>query len=457
MLFLVAKPTRATDTVAPVSQFPLFSLARSPPLIKLVKLVAPIIILAAGIGMYLALKATRPEQSPPQLQERVWRVETERIQPRRLAPELTLYGRVETPDLLQATAPAAAWVTEVAVRDGQRVDAGEVLLRLDERDFLPRIRQAEAEVAELQAQILSEQNRNETDRLALEQERRLLAIAGDGVERQRRLKTQKVGAEQFLDEAEQAQAQQALTVSAREMSIADHPARLQALQARLASAEAGLEQLRLEYERATIRAPYAAVIAGVAVTTGDQVARGALLLRLYALDGLEVRARIPAPYQDELILALTDGKPLTASAQLGGRKLDLTLSRIAGEADPSGIDGLFQVTKGAELLRLGQMLTLRLRRAPQPHSIPLPFESVYGGERIYILVDGRMRGLAVEDLGAWYQPDGGERLLVRAPELADGDQVVITHMPNAVDGLRVETVGDGPPESDLADRQGAAR
>jgi HlyD family secretion protein len=421
-------------------------------LIKLVKLVAPVLILVAGIGIFQALKATRPEQSPPQLQERVWRVETQRVQPRRLAPELTLYGQVETPDLLQATAPAAAWVTEVAVRDGQLVRKNDELLRLDDRDFLPRIAQAEAEVAELQALIQSEKNRHDTDLRALEQERRLLEIASDGVERQRRLATQKVGAEQALDEAEQAQAQQALAVSNREMSIADHPARLQALEARLEKAESGLAQLRLEYERATIRAPYDAVVAGVDVTTGDQVARGALLLRLYALDALEVRARIPAPYQDELILSLGKGRPLSATASVGGRALALELSRIAGEADPSGVDGLFQVTEGAELLRLGQMLTLRLHRAPQPDAVPLPYEAVYGGERIYTLVDGRMQGIAVDDLGAWHTADGTERLLVRSPALADGDQVIITHMPNAIDGLRVETIsGGGEPPSVAAD------
>jgi multidrug efflux pump subunit AcrA (membrane-fusion protein) len=338
------------------------------------------------------------------------------------------------------------------------VDPDQVLLRLDERDFLPRIAQAEAEVADLQAQINSEKNRHDTDLRALKQERRLLEIASAGVERQRRLKSQKVGAEQALDEAEQAQALQALAVSNREMSIADHPARLKALEARLDKALAGLEQLRLEYDRATIRAPYSAIIAGVDVTTGDQVARGTVLLRLYALDALEVRARIPAPYQDELIIAIANGQPLTATAEVAGRELALALSRIAGEADPSGVDGLFQVTAGAELLRLGQMLTLRLRRAPQPDAVPLPYEAVYGGERIYTLQDGRMRGIEIEDLGAWYAADGTERLLVRSPVLADGDQVVITHMPNAVDGLRVETIDAGARGQDVAaDAGGPAR
>jgi HlyD family secretion protein len=65
----------------------------------------------------------------------------------------------------------------------------------------------------------------------------------------------------------------------------------------LRSARARLEELELEYERATIIAPYDGIVSGVEVTVGDQVSKGAILLHLYALDSLQVRARIPAPYQ----------------------------------------------------------------------------------------------------------------------------------------------------------------
>jgi len=410
---------------------------------RIAKFLLPVLILAAAIGIFRILKATKPEQEPPRVSERVWRVEVERIEPRRLAPELTLYGRVETPDLLKATASAAAWVTEVAVRDGDRVAAGDLLVRLDQRDFVPRIAQVEAEIADLKAQIDSEQNRVQTDRLALEQEKRLLELARASVERQERLKTQKVGAEQALDEAKQALAMQALGVSKREMGIADHPARLRALKARLDSAEARLTQLKLEYDRATMRAPYDGIVTGVEVTEGDQVAKGAVLARMYALESLEVRARIPAPYQDELIAALSGGEPLTARARMGGRTVDLVLERLAGEADPSGVDALFRVAGDPLALRLGQMLTLRLARPAREEAVPVPFPAVYGGDRLYVVEDGRMRGVDVEELGGSVGPDGVERLLVSSPQLSAGDLVVTTHMPNAMDGLRVEVIGGG--------------
>jgi hypothetical protein len=119
----------------------------------------------------------------------------------------------------------------------------------------------------------------------------------------------------------------------------------------------------------------------------------------------------------------------------------LELDRLAGEADPSGVDGLFRVLDDPQLLRLGQMLTLRMQRPAREESIAVPFRAVYGGDRLYKLEDGRMVGVQVETLGGRVEADGSERLLVRSPQLSAGDLIVTTHMPNAMDGLRVETVG----------------
>jgi HlyD family secretion protein len=408
---------------------------------KQLKILLPLLIIAAGLTSFKVLKDTRPERQEARIQERIWRVEVERVEPGRLSPEVTLYGRVETPDLLKLAASGQGRVAEVAVRDGAHVAKGQLLLRLDERDFLPALHQAQAEIADLQAQILSEKNRLETDRKALEQERRLLAIASNGVERSERLTRKGVGSETDLDKAKESLARQALAVSNREMSIEDHPARLLALKARLQNARARLADVELNFERASVRAPFEGVVAGVAVTAGDQVKEDALLLRLYAPDRLEVRARIPAPFQAEIGTALTSGAVLRATAKAGGVEIPLRLDRLAGEAQPSGIDGLFAVERHYNhLLRLGQMLSLRLTLPSRPNAVALPFQAVYGGGRIYKLVDGRMRGIRVESLGGMDDGNGGERLLVRSPELVAGDHVVVTHMPNAMEGLRVEAV-----------------
>nr|WP_210424722.1 biotin/lipoyl-binding protein [Marichromatium bheemlicum] len=402
------------------------------------KLLLPVLILAVGFGVFQYLKQTRPDRPVSEARERVWRVAIEPVEPRALAPMLELYGQVENPDLLRAAASTSARVARVLVREGARVEAGQLLLELDPRDLVPALARTGAQVAELEAQLESERNGQESDQAALAQEQRLLDLSADAVARAKSLTRRQVGSQNDLDLAEQDLARQRLAVSTRSMRIADYPARRRALEARLQQARAEYEEARLAFERSRVIAPYAGVVSAVEVAAGDQVKDDEVLLSLYPLAGLEVRSRIPAPYQAELAAALRASGSLPATAQVDGGRVGLVLERLAGEADPSGIDGLFVLTEGAEWLRIGQMLTLRLQRPVRESVVAVPFAAVYGGNRVYEFIDGRMRAVMVRTLGSWFAPDGEERLLVAAPELAAGDQLVVTHMPNAVDGLRVE-------------------
>jgi len=407
---------------------------------RLVKFVLPLVILSTGIGVFAALKSTKPEQPKAEIKERIWRVEVEPVAPRTLSPVLTLYGRVESPSVFKASAPAVSRVTRLPVREGERVEQGQLLLTLDERDFLPRMEQSKAEVAELEAQIRSEEIRYQADLSALEQEKKLLELARASVRRAERLLSQKLGSDSAVDEAEQAVARQALAVNARRQAISDHPARLKALEARLVSARSRLREREVDYERSQVRAPYAGLLAEVNVAEGDQVRDNTVLLSLYDPGGLEVRARIPAPFQQEVQRAVLAGTSLEGETDGQGESVQLRLVRLAGEASSSGVDGIFAIEQGAEALRIGQVLRFRLRRPPREDVFPVPYQAVYGGDRIYTLDQGAMRGHVIEPVGGYLDDDGRERLLVRAPRLQVGAGLVVTHMPNAIEGLKAEAV-----------------
>ena len=69
--------------------------------------------------------------------------------------------------------------------------------------------------------------------------------------------------------------------------------------------------------------------------------------------------------------------------------------------------------------------------------LALPFEAIYGTDRIFVLDGERMRGVAVERAGETRAPDGRDRALLRAPSIDGEIEVVVTQLPNALDGLRV--------------------
>ena len=349
----------------------------------------PAAIIVCAVAVFIGLKATRPQQQPAQPKERIWYVNTVIAQPQRLAPALTLYGQIETPDLVKAAAPGRARVQQVLVREGSRVAPNQLVLTLDPRDFEPKVQQAQARINELHARIASEQLRYASDREALKHDQSLLELAQLAVERAKKMKRQKFGSEAALDQAREVYERQALVLTARKLALDDHTARLNQLHAQLQEAEAELASARLDLERSRIHALFAGYVAQVDVAAGDQVTANQFLLSMYPSDRLEIRAKIPAPFQAELQRAVADGKTLQATADFAGEPLQLSLDRIAGEADPRGIDAFFRIDRGADQLRLGSRLSLALQRPAHDDAVAIPAAALYGSHRISTLVDGR--------------------------------------------------------------------
>ena len=394
-------------------------------------------ILLLGVMVFVILVLTRPRQQAPEIQPRVWQVEAIAVQPRRLSPVLTLYGKVEAPALMRATAPAASQVIEVRVREGQEVAAGQLLVRLDPRDFKPQVLEAEAEIAELEAQLELERLRHGSDMQALKHEEQLLQLLQNQLVRVEKLRKRGLGSEAALDQARMEVARQRKAVVDRRLAVQQHQARQLQLQARLEKARARLVRAQLALERSRVIAPFAGVVAEVGVAMGDRVGQNQLLVSLFSWQDLEVRARIPAPFQSEIHRSLERGDLLDAKGESLGMRFRLQLARLAGQAEAGGIDALFRVTEGARQLRMNLPVTVQLQRPAKDHVVAVPYAALYGSRRLYRIVAGRLQSVEVTPLGD-YPKNGQTWLLVQSPELRAGDQILVTHLPNAADGLAVE-------------------
>ncbi len=411
-----------------------------------IRFLLPIVLLAVGIGGFAALKTSWPKQASVPPKEQVWRVETMAVDPATLSPVLTLYGRVESPELTRAAAPGIGRVGKVMAREGQPVRKGQLLLQMDERDFLPRVEQPRGQVDELQASIRSEELRYASDLDQLTQERRLLDLAAADVTRYERMRQENFYSEAAVDQSRQNLARQQITLRSRELAIADHQARLALLKARLIQARANLEQAELALARSRVIAPFDGHVAELQVAEGDQVNNGQTLLTLYPSEGLELRAKIPAPHQAEILAEVGQGRTLEANARLAGEQVRLRLARLAGAADTRGLDGFFQVVEGHAQLRVGSLVTLDLARSPVDQAIAVPYTALYGGQQVYKVEGDRIRAVKATVVGELAGEPSGKgagslpMLLIRSEGLRRGDRVMTTHLPNALTGLRVEVL-----------------
>lgn len=361
----------------------------------------PAMILMAAFVLVMLLWLTRSPPPAMVAEEKVWPVSVEVIQLRELAPSLQLYGRVESPTAADMASNIAADVEELRVLEGESVRKGQLLLRLDDADPQIRLRGDEA---------------------ALIHEEELLELAKKDLVRAEQLFKEGLASQSNVDAAHQTVEQRALIVVGRRHSLAG---------------------ARLTLQRTRISAPFDGRITRVTVAVGDRVAPGQALVSLYDPTRMELRAPVPAVYLTRLQQALAGTGVLPAHVQLDDVAAPAQLLRLSGEArsGSSNVDGFFRLEPPRTDIEPGRTVEITLQLTPEAGVVAVPFESLYQQNRVYVAVEGRMRGIAVERIGEYRAPDERPRMLVRSPQLKDGMQLITTQLPLAIDGLKVKPQG----------------
>jgi len=408
------------------------------------RLLLPLIVLAVAIGIFYFLKGGKTPRPKPLLQEKVWQVEVMVAKRTTRAPDITLYGIVESPEQLAAAAPGNGFIKQVFVRDGTGVKKGDRLVSMDRRDFLWSLRQNEAELKDIDSQIDAQKVRQRSNLSALRTETDLLALAEAEAERLVKLRKQNLSTATALNNARSMLGKQQLALMTRQLEVDSYPAQMNMLIARRERSQARVDESRLAMQRAEVHAPFDAMISRVEVSAGDRVSPGQTLVSLYPQDRLEIRAHLPLRYAESVQKALTSGQPLHARVQGASSSPEFVLTRMAGEAQTTGIDVYLQSETGDSQMRPGELLTLHLGLSPEAEVIAVPFQAIYGNSTIYLVTDGRLRAERVESVGQAITGDAESMLLVRSNAIRDGDEIATTHLPNAVSGLRVRTVENAP-------------
>lgn len=402
----------------------------------------PVLIIVVGLVVFQLLRMTSPESESVDQTERAWPVQVMAAAPALLRPALPVYGEVTAPDLMTLTASVSGQVAERPVGEGQAVSEGDLLVAMAAADVQPQLEQARAEVADIEAQIRSEQIRAETDRQALAREQAVRDSARRQLERTRSLQGNNLTSRREVDSARDALEQAELAVILRQQAIAGRPATLASLEARLQRAEAALAAARRDAGRATATAPFTGIVARVEVAAGDRVTAGTPLLSLYQPAAVEIRARIPSPFARDLEAALAAGESVEAVLEDGRNRFRLV--RFAGESDPRGPLGIFRLQDDTASLRPGDMVPLVVFRPRLEDVIAVPYSALYGSDSLYVMTDeDRMHRVTVDRVGQVLRDNGDYDALVRSDRLNEGVRIITTHLPNAIEGLRV-SVAEAP-------------
>lgn len=413
------------------------------------KIITPIIIFIFAILFFKMMISTRDKAPEIQINEHVWRVEQRIIEKQTLSPVITLYGKVETSELLNAAAPAPGQVAKVLVKEGEHVEKGQLMLSLDPADFEPLVMQAEAKVKELEALIKSDFLRHAINLESLKNEKKLLRLNEKALARSEKVKRQKLGSISETEQAMQQVEKQRLSLNNMRFLVEEHQNRQDQLDARLMQAKADLRKSMLAQKRSQIIAPFSGVVAKVNVAQGDRVSNNEKLLSFYSTEQLEIRAKLPVSVLSEIQKSARDGLMLVGDASSGSQQVPIRLERISGEAQASGVDAIFSITTEPVYFRIGSIVVVRLQRPAQDEMIKVPYQAMYGSDRLYQIKDQRLQAVKVKTIGEYHQ--SGDTitskslleepvLLISSDDLKQGDTILSTHLPNAFSGLKVNVV-----------------
>lgn len=186
----------------------------------------------------------------------------------------------------------AGYISEVAVQDFQKVRAGQILVRLDNRIYEQKLKQAQANLAVQKAALANSEQKRRSDEARISAgeaqvagAKAALATAEANWSRVEPLLHRGVTTQSQADQSraalEQARAALSQAQSALEVARQDLAATIvnrQSLEAAVQSAEAAVHLAEIDLQNTTIRAPQDGRLSEVGARLGQYVAAGSQLM-----------------------------------------------------------------------------------------------------------------------------------------------------------------------------------
>lgn len=296
---------------------------------------------------------------------------------------------------------------------GQFFKSNDILLKIDNRDYLVAVKEERAEVA------------SAASRLALE----------SSLAQQAKRDWQELQIEENIGDAND------LTL---------HKPQLKEAQARLQSAQARLQQAELDLARTVIYAPYNGLVRSRTAEVGQYINKGASLGVIYATDYAEVRLPLPEQQLDYIDLpsATNENQPLVSMSTIVGEsqrywygrimrtenivnERHRSLMAIAVVADPYGVV-FAKDNKKYVPLRFGSFVKAQISGRTIDNLVPLPRNLIRTQNSIWVVEDFKLKNRFVELLLI-----DSKEVYVRSG-LAAGDIVNLSAVGNVVPGTEVE-------------------
>lgn len=366
------------------------------------------------------------------------------------SPMIDVFGTVESVAVQTFSSPINSYVDKVMAKAGDNVPANSLLVALDTADLHIQTQGFNAQLQQISAQISGEELRFKSNQQALNSERDLLAITQTTMNNSKTLYERGLGAKNPYDQARQQVIQLELSIQNRELAIAQYYESVAQLKAQKQQIQSNINQVRLNQKRARIETDQPSQIIDVMVAEGERVSIGQPLVSGYNSDSLHVKSLIPQKHLEALRIAKGLGEDVLASGYIENKEVMLKLSRFANVADAQhgGVDVYFDIVSGQEHLQVNRNVKLQLNLPAENNVVLLPVTALHAGNRIYrISKEHQLQSLDIVVAGYTQTDSSGQDveklMLVRSPDLKQGDWIMTSHLTDALEAQVVDINLDG--------------
>ena len=220
-----------------------------------------------------------------------------------------------------AVAPkVAGYITAVPVTDNQHVVTGDVIARIDDRDYRIALEQAQAQVAaataniqNIDAQIAVQQAQVSASQAQVEQAQAALTFAQQQAARYQDLAAREVGTVQMAEQTASTLRQDQAAVKNAQAALAVAQRQIDSLKAQRSGAEASLAQANAQHDQAQLNLSYTTVTAAQAgrvvnlTTAVGQFAQAGTNLTMFVPDEIWVTAN----FKETQLASMRPGQPVT--------------------------------------------------------------------------------------------------------------------------------------------------
>jgi multidrug efflux pump subunit AcrA (membrane-fusion protein) len=327
--------------------------------------------------------------------------------------------------------PVAGVVAAVQCRMGQRVHAGDVLIRLDDRVARAAEAQAQAVLAQAQASLAAlkatpRPGQLQIAQLTVDKARAALEFAQKNSARVNQLATDQGVSGKSVEQAanDLATAKADLALAEKQLDLLKHsptPEELRQEEAKVAQANAALAAARVQREMLSITSPIDATVVLLSVNPGESVDTTRTLVQLVATDRLMVDVDVPAEQLPE------KAEGLAAQVFVGPQAREPVtgkVSFVSPQVDPkTGAVMVVVALPGDVGLRPGRAVRVRIVAEEHKDVLAVPREAVVtdeNGDSVIALVEGDQA--TRKTVAAGFEENG--RIEIAADGLKEGDVVV---------------------------------